>query len=235
MVIQLFSKDVTLILTQKRGRQLLAQYGYFFLMWFVIQVFYNVPIKNLTSGWLEEGLLDLVKLITWLGIGSLLIRKTAPAELAVAHPFRVNLRQRVFYITLALVVGYLVISATVQQHTLHVVDSFRPTMLFQDFLIVGLCEETLFRGYFLNRLRPLVSNNQTALIIQAVLFAGIHLPRYLTTYPSLSLITITSNLITVGLLGYLFGWLFLKTKSLWPGIIVHSVWDLLIVLIVGGN
>ncbi len=226
---------MTIIFKQKRGRQLLAQYGYFFLMWFVIQVFYNVPIKNLTSGWVEEGLLDLVKLIAWLGVGILLIRKTAATDLSIAQPFQKPMRQRPFLITLGIVILYLVLSAMMQQHTLHIVPSFKPTMLFQDFLVVGICEETLFRGYFLNRLRPLVTNDQTALIIQAIMFACIHLPRYFTTYPSLSGITIIGNLITVGLLGYLFGWLFLKTKSLWPGIIVHSVWDLLIVLIVGGN
>lgn len=226
---------MTIILKQKRGRQLLAQYGYFFLMWLVIQVFYNVPIKNLTSGWTEECLLDLVKLLTWLGVGVLLIRKTTATNLSVERPFQKPVRQRTFIFTIAIVIGYLVLSAIMQQHTLHIVSSFRPTMLFQDFLVVGICEETLFRGYFLNRLRPLVTNDQTALIIQAIMFACIHLPRYATTYPSLSGVTIISNLITVGLLGYLFGWLFLKTKSLWPGIIVHSVWDLLIVLIVGGN
>nr|WP_175279559.1 CPBP family glutamic-type intramembrane protease [Secundilactobacillus collinoides] len=46
--------------------------------------------------------------------------------------------------------------------------------------------------------------------------------------------TIITNLITVGLLGYLFGWLFIKSRSLWPGIIVHSVWDLLVVALIGG-
>lgn len=116
---------MTIIFKQKRGRQLLAQYGYFFLMWFVIQVFYNVPIKNLTSGWLEEGLLDLVKLIAWLGVGVLLIRKTAATDLSIAQPFQKPMRQRPFLITLGIIILYLVLSAMMQQHTLHIMPSFK--------------------------------------------------------------------------------------------------------------
>ena len=55
------------MLHQRTGRQLLSQYGYFFVLWFVIQVFINVPIMNLTSGWTEELLTDAVKMLIWLG------------------------------------------------------------------------------------------------------------------------------------------------------------------------
>ncbi|WP_282801041.1 CPBP family intramembrane glutamic endopeptidase [Secundilactobacillus kimchicus] len=98
---------------------------------------------------------------------------------------------------------------------------------------MGLCEETVFRGYFLNRLLRLMKSQQGALVLQALLFAAIHLPRYLTTYPSIAVNTMIINLVMVALLGYLFGWLFVHSHSLWPGIIVHSVWDLLVVALIG--
>jgi len=221
------------MLHQRTGRQLLSQYGYFFVLWFVIQVFINVPIMNLTSGWTEELLTDAVKMLIWLGVGFFMIFHTKKDQFEVERPFQLNLKFKPLYVTLAAILVYMLASAFIQRHSISVVASFKPTMLLQDFLIVGLCEETMFRGYLLNRLRKIVPTEQSALIIQAVLFALIHLPKYLTTYPALSLITIMGQLVTVAILGYLFGWLFLKSRSLWPSIIVHSVWDLLIVLLIG--
>jgi len=221
------------MLHQRAGRQLLSQYGYFWVLWFVVQVFVNVPILNLTRGWTQELLTDAVKTLIWLGIGLFMIHRTKKDQFAIERPFQVNLKFKPLYITLLAIVAYMLVTAFIQRHSVGIVATFKPTMLLQDFLVVGICEETVFRGYLMNRLRKLVPSEQTALIIQAILFALIHLPRYLTTYPALSPLTIISQLVTVALLGYLFGWLFLKSRSLWPGIIVHSVWDLLIVLLIG--
>lgn len=213
-------------------RQLAAHYGYFFLAWLIIQVFYNVPIKNLTTGWQQELLTDAIKLIAWLGAGLTLVT-IFRSQLAIQRPFRANWRFKPQYYWLIGIIVYLVFSAYMRHHSLGVVSSFKPEYLLQDFLIVGLCEETLFRGYFLNRLLKILENDRLANVIQAVLFALIHLPRYLTTYPTLTAATILTNLVTVFILGLLFGWLFMHSKSLWPGIMVHSVWDLLIVLLIG--
>lgn len=221
------------MLHQRAGRQLLSQYGYFFVLWFVIQVFINVPIINLTSGWTEELLTDAVKMVIWLGVGFFMIFHTKKDQFIINWPFHINLNFKPLYITLIAIVAYMLATAFIQRHSIGIVATFKPTMLLQDFLIVGICEETVFRGYLLNRLAKIVDSEQTALVIQAILFALIHLPRYLTTYPALSFLTIMGQLVTVALLGYLFGWLFLKSRSLWPGIIVHSVWDLLIVLLIG--
>ena len=213
-------------------RQVLTHYGYFFLAWFIIQIFYNVPIKNLTGGWLEEGLLNVIKLTMWLGAGLILIA-CFRAKLAVERPFKPNWSFLPFYLWLIGLTGYLIFSALVRHHPLGLVASFQWRFVFQDFLIVGLCEETVFRGYFLNRLLRLMKSQQGALVLQALLFAAIHLPRYLTTYPSIAVNTMIINLVMVALLGYLFGWLFVRSHSLWPGIIVHSVWDLLVVALIG--
>ncbi|WP_054655137.1 hypothetical protein [Secundilactobacillus silagei] len=64
------------MLHQRAGRQLLGQYGYFWVLWFVIQVFVNVPILNLTRGWTQELLTDAVKTLIWLGVGLFMIHHT---------------------------------------------------------------------------------------------------------------------------------------------------------------
>lgn len=221
------------MLHQRAGRQLLSQYGYFFVLWFVIQVFINVPIINLANGWTEEILTDVVKILIWLGVGLYMIFHTKKDQFVIKRPFQLNLKFKPLYITLVAIMIYMLATAFIQRHSIGIVATFKPTMLLQDFLVVGICEETVFRGYLLNRLGKMIDSQQTALIIQAILFALIHLPRYLTTYPALPILTILSQLVTVAILGYLFGWLFLKSRSLWPGIIVHSVWDLLIVVLIG--
>ncbi|MTV81148.1 CPBP family intramembrane glutamic endopeptidase [Secundilactobacillus folii] len=221
------------MLRQPAGRRLLSQYGYFLLLWFVIQVFINVPVQNLTHGWTQELIIDAVKTVIWLSVGLFMIWRTPADQLAVAHPYHLNLKFKPLYVTLAVIVLYMFTMALIQRHSISIVATFKPTMFLQDFLVVGITEETIFRGYLLNRLRKMLASEQNALILQAILFALIHLPRYLTTYPTPSFLTILGQLVTVALLGYLFGWLFLRSRSLWPSIIVHSVWDLLIVLLIG--
>ena len=216
---------------KQAGRQLLSQYGYFFVLWFVVQIFINVPILNLTHGWTQELLTDAVKTVIWLGIGLFMILHTKKDQFFIERPFKLNLKFKPLYITLAAIVIYMLAVAFIKRHSIGIVATFKPTMFMQDFLIVGICEETVFRGYLLNRLRKIVDSEQTALITQAILFALIHLPRYLTTYPTPTFLTIISQLVTVALLGYLFGWLFLKSHSLWPSIIVHSVWSMVVMII----
>lgn len=221
------------MLRQPNGRRVIGQYGYFLLLWFVIQVFVNVPVANLAHGWTQELIIDAVKTVVWLGTGLILIWRTPKDQFLIEKPFRINLKFMPLYYTLAAIVAYMLITAFLQRHSIGIVATFKPTMFLQDFLIVGVCEETVFRGYFLNRFVKMMKSEQNALILQAVLFALMHLPRYLTSYPALSPLTIFGQLVTVALLGYLFGWLFLRSRSLWPSIIVHSVWDLLIVMLIG--
>lgn len=133
---------------QRQGRQLLYQYGYFFLFWFIIQVFINVPVNNLSTGWTQEIIIDSVKLVGWLVVGLVLIRRTKPEALAVQQPFKVNWRFSPLYITLGLMLVYVLGVTLIQKQQLQIQSTFTPEKLGQDFLVVGICEETLFRGYF---------------------------------------------------------------------------------------
>lgn len=90
------------------------------------------------------------------------------------------------------------------------------TIFFKELIFTSIGEEILFRGivagYFFQRFKFIKAN-----LIQSLLFLAPHLPLvYLSMDFSPFIGIITS-------LGWLLGWLRFKSKSIFPGIIVHSL------------
>lgn len=84
-------------------------------------------------------------------------------------------------------------------------------------ITAGVCEEAAFRGYLMTRLRILTRARSWALpvLISAVAFGACH------AYQSLS------GMIVVTTLGIAFGLLYIRTRSIWPGVIAHFFIDFL--------
>ncbi|MGM9550786.1 MAG: CPBP family intramembrane glutamic endopeptidase [Clostridia bacterium] len=91
-------------------------------------------------------------------------------------------------------------------------------------MTVGIFEESVFRGWFLNSISTFVSERKANLISSA-LFVLIHYPGWIFAGYELTTIIITS--ISVYALGLIFGWVFRKNRSIWTGAILHSAWDLI--------
>lgn len=201
------------------------------LIWLLAQFMLNVPIEHHLTGWPEELALDAVKLIIWIGAACWLLHQARPEELAVAprEQWRPNWHFTAGYVVWLVIVVYLLAEFWLMHHGLRVKPSFTPEYWGRYFLVVGITEEFLFRGYFLNVLLRKFNLTQ-ANTIQALVFASMHIPRYLTTVPAMGPMTWIGNLITVTVLGALFGWLYAKSHSLWPGIITHMTWDILVTL-----
>lgn len=87
---------------------------------------------------------------------------------------------------------------------------------------VGIFEESVFRGWFLNAISTFVSERKANLISSA-LFVLIHYPGWIFAGYEFKTIAITS--ISVYALGLIFGWVFRKNRSIWTGAILHSAWD----------
>lgn len=93
-------------------------------------------------------------------------------------------------------------------------------------LLVGITEEIVFRGFILKKLMASykfwLANTMTAF-----LFLFIHFPIWfykgLFEFPS-----ILSASFTVFLLGLIFGYVYKKSGSLWPVIVIHSLYDLFV-------
>lgn len=213
------------------NRRLICQFAGFWVVWLIIQVLANTPIEHRLTGWPQEFALDAVKLVIWLGAAALFMYQARHQRLTLraAEQWRPAWRFGAGYLVWGLVVVYLLGEFWLAHHGLVVKSNFIPQYWGRYFLIVGVTEEALFRGYFLNALLQKFSLGK-ANVLQALAFASLHIPRYLTTVPAMSLGAWLTNLVSVFLLGLLFGWLYARSRSLWPGIATHMTWDILVTL-----
>ncbi len=88
------------------------------------------------------------------------------------------------------------------------------------FFWIGPAEEIFWRGFIQQRLSGRLGGT-AGYITTSFLYAAVHIY-------SLNLMLITAALIC----GFFWGALFRKYNSLWPGIISHALWDVLIFIIV---
>lgn len=86
--------------------------------------------------------------------------------------------------------------------------------------LVGLSEEVVFRGFYLNALCGRLSFAR-ANLLQAGLFLAIHLPGWWLLgqfhWPAVGRL-----IVTITLFGLFNGWLFRRTRSLWACMLFHS-------------
>ena len=109
--------------------------------------------------------------------------------------------------------------------------SFLETALFiASMLFIGFLEEVIFRGFLFKALSR--KSIRSALIISSVTFGMGHIVNLLNGADFLP------TLLQIGYasaIGFLFTVLFIKTKSLWPGIIAHAFINATSLFAVEGN
>jgi uncharacterized protein len=81
-----------------------------------------------------------------------------------------------------------------------------------------ICEEILFRGFFLNRLNESIGFLRSN-VASGLLFMLAHWPYWVSKFGFTG--QVIKDSVNVFLLGCLFGWLMKKTNSLWPAIGAH--------------
>jgi uncharacterized protein len=95
---------------------------------------------------------------------------------------------------------------------------------FNTILIAGFIEEILFRGYFLQQIRRRYSFWQTNLFV-SILFLSIHFPIWYIRADTL----VHGSIAWAQLMTFIFsfsliqGWVFQKSDSLWPCIVMHMM------------
>lgn len=85
----------------------------------------------------------------------------------------------------------------------------------------GLPEELFCRGFLLPRLEAVLNNSVTSLVLVAILFNTLHIPSELTRGMSIYQALLTSFSIVYPS-GLIWGYLYLKTRSIVPGVIWHT-------------
>ncbi len=84
-------------------------------------------------------------------------------------------------------------------------------------LIGAICEEIMFRGYILTALLENMKNKLLAIIIANLIFASIHI------YFGIA------GIVFAFFAGLVFSFIYLKTNSIYPSIITHSIYNLIAV------
>ena len=95
-------------------------------------------------------------------------------------------------------------------------------------LFVGITEETVFRGWLLN---ATVTENRKwlSILVNAVMFLLIHFPFWIAS-GEFANVSVISNSICVLALSVIFSLSFIKSRSLWIPVALHTYWDLLVFL-----
>jgi len=93
----------------------------------------------------------------------------------------------------------------------------------------GFVEETVFRGYIMNRLLGAFKSEFFANLLSTILFVVVHLPA-LIFVQHLSSFSMINSLIQLFVLGAFDGFIFARTRTIVAPTISHSLWNLSAVL-----
>ena len=96
--------------------------------------------------------------------------------------------------------------------------------LFSIGLPAGICEELIFRGMIFRYMKKTLGQN-AAIIIPAVLFACLHILN-MQTFNLLDLLLL---ILAGSSVAVMFTFFALKSASIWPGALAHTLWNFLII------
>ena len=200
----------------------------FFALW-CIRELWLVQYLDMLDSIIRSIISAIFKIVIWVIPVLLLVKymeKTNPLSyLGLRHNFGKGLKWTAL-VSLALIIFFVVLNLTLLKSDISFQIGFNE--LLNTIILVGVIEEIVFRGFLLRKLmdsyRFWIANTITAL-----LFASIHFPIWfykgLFEFPY-----ILSSILTVFVLGIIFGFVYKKSNSLWSVIIIHSLYNLLVLL-----
>lgn len=186
------------------------------------------------SEWTNEIIDAVIKNLTWTLPALLLagiFRNELFSGLKEMYTFK---KSDAKYLLLLIPITAVVIGGQlIKKHGLSISPNFKYASIIS-VVFVGIMEESVFRGLFLNAaLKNADTKAKTvlAVAVNSLAFLVIHFPIWLID--GVFIFSFTSlSFITIILLSIVFSYCFIKTKSLWVSIIIHSLYDLLVILLV---
>ena len=230
-------KDRNMLKNKKLTAAFLLFAVWLYFIWALMELWlYPLLEVNIQEKWLFTLLTDgLIKNLIWTASAIMLIKHfSSELHIGIRELFSFNkgcVKYTLFSVVLAAIV---IAGAVIRRHGFAVNENFEPSMLIT-YLLVGISEETVFRGFFLNATLSGAESSRSkriaALIINAVMFLCIHFPIWIRSGMFVSSFT-GGGFVTVMLLSMLFGYTMIKCRSLLPAVIMHSVYDLAIAVFV---
>lgn len=142
------------------------------------------------------------------------------------HLFSKPKAEPIFVVFMVLTTIYALTSMAIRYNSWHV-TSENLLLLTIKFLIVGIGEETVFRGWGYNLLKKVHSNTVSS-IISALLFVVLHWPAYfikLLLYGQFNWSGFVTQSISALVCGLLFAIMLKRSETLWNPIIAHFYYD----------
>lgn len=103
------------------------------------------------------------------------------------------------------------------------------------FLVVGFVEEMVYRGWGMNAFSTHMSSSK-ANLLSSLYFVVLHFPSYFIHWyldGTFAVSTMLTQAVYVFVLGLVFGWVFKKSQSIWPPMLIHFWSDFASVLFIG--
>jgi len=211
-------------------KNILITYVVFMLIW-IIRIYALKPYIDSNYGlWGKQIINGVIKTLIWGGISIYLIKKY-DVKINLKEMFTKKFSSKKLLIFIAIAVAYHLMAMFSIYGKWRIHPGFHPSQLISQFLIVGILEELLFRGWFFNALSSITSDKK-ANIIASIFFLTIHYPSYIYTGSFFSP-SILYTSASIFILGIAFGWMFRKSKNILMPTIVHSVWDLMELFVYG--
>ena len=211
---------------------ILLFYMVFWIVWYVVEIGLRPIILASLGEWELEVCKTTIKLLVW----------TLPAAFCVWHykndvllSWHDMLTTKVKWLKYSLVLlgftAYTVIGSFIMNGKLAVSPDFRIAPLVSTVLFVGITEEVVFRGFFLNALVEKMKP-WYAVLLTALLFLLIHFPRWI--YEGILLSTFLSGgFLAIVVLSIIFSRTFIKSRNILVPIMLHMSWNLLVTLFFG--
>lgn len=209
---------------------ILLSFAGFFAVW-ALRVALLSPVIDGNFGlWGRAAVSGAVKTAIWLGFFLWMTGRYASGlYLSRREMFANRVDWKLLAALLGTVTAYHLIAMVIMHGGLYLNPDFHPGRLIGTFLLVGILEEPVFRGWFYNSMRermPAIFAN----LISSLMFTVIHFPKWI--YDCMDFAPILSGSIGVFALSVVFGWSFERGKSIWIPVIIHMVWDLLSITLI---
>lgn len=209
------------------SNKVIVIYLVIFYIWWTIE---ELAYWSYTSNTLAQVLLSSsVKLLTW-SIPTFILIKKYSHQLKIGYPqlFKNRFKPSPYLVGIFIMVTYLAIILYFENGGFKINPNFRASDFIDKFLVVGITEELVFRGWLLNALLKKMST-WLALIVNNLLFLCIHLPIWYQTHTLVANFT-SGGFISVFILGLIFGLLFIRSKNIWVPIVYHMLWDIIVTI-----
>lgn len=204
------------------------------ILFFAIWTLYDILIYPATLQWFPELtcvlIKNLFKILLWVLAPCLFLKKKY--DTAVYVPLETLFAQKIQWrgvlLTALCFLLYTLTSALISFGSLKTGNNFTLPVFLNSVVFVGITEEMMFRGWFLNAFLEKMTKWKS-ILLSSLLFLLIHFPSWMMK-GQLFTLGFPLSALSVLLLSIIFSFSFIKNRNLIAPILLHMFWNFLQIL-----